>query len=52
MRPKSWREICREIRREIAGRRRIDRRLSGEISEKLDRLKKLFILEVVGGGAR
>ena len=49
MRPKSWREICREIRREIAGRRRIDRRLSGEISEKLDRLKKLFILEVVGG---
>ena len=50
MRPNDWRKVCREIRGEISSRKgRIDRRLSEEVSRKLDLLKKLFVWEAVGG---
>jgi len=46
-----WRRIYREIRRKLLtrGKGRIDRKLSEELSEKLDQMKRLFVRGVVGG---
>ena len=50
MKAEGWRSVYREIREKLLsrGRARIDRRLSEEVTMKLDLMKKLFVREVVG----
>jgi len=50
MKVEGWRSVYREIRKKFLsrGRARIDRKLSEEVTMKLDLMKKLFVREVVG----